>query len=205
MHTFLLVLLHWSSVTHLFCLSSSTVPRGHWQPITHCKVHIPGLGLLQVGGHAVPHEVNSWPSISHFGFFVLLHWSLVTHLFCSSSSTVPWGHWQPITHCKVHIPGLGLLQVGGHAVPHEVNSWPSISHFGFFILLHWSLVTHLFCSSSSTVPWGHWQPITHCSVHTPGSGLLQVSGHAVPQSVNSWPLISHAKKLYRLIAKKFND
>lgn len=56
---------HWSRLTHFCSTSSSTVPAGHWQPTTHWAVHTTGPGSLQVGGHAVPHVVNTWPSIGH--------------------------------------------------------------------------------------------------------------------------------------------
>ena len=66
-------------------------------------------------------------------FYILLyvdaHWVCFTHLLCTSSSTVPLGHWQPTTHCSVQITGPGFLQVGGHAVPHVVNTCPLIGHF----------------------------------------------------------------------------
>jgi len=59
------ILLHLLGLTHLFCTSSSTVPLGHWHPITYGSVQISGGGSLHVGGHAVPHSVNTWPSIGH--------------------------------------------------------------------------------------------------------------------------------------------
>jgi len=53
------ILLHWLALTHFFCTSSSTVPLGHWHPVTHRSVQKGGCGLLHVGGHAVPHSVNT--------------------------------------------------------------------------------------------------------------------------------------------------
>ena len=49
-----------------FITSSKTRPRTHWQPCTHCKVHISGLGISHVGGQAVPHSLYTWPGIEHF-------------------------------------------------------------------------------------------------------------------------------------------
>ena len=49
---------------HLFPTVSRTVPLGHVQPLTHCRVHI-GFGLAQVGGQAEPQLLNTWPWIEH--------------------------------------------------------------------------------------------------------------------------------------------
>ena len=60
---------HWFGFTHFFCTSSSTVPMGHWQPTTHCFVQTTGPGFLHVGGHAVPHLVNTCPLMVHFSAY----------------------------------------------------------------------------------------------------------------------------------------
>ena len=49
---------------HLFPTVSRTVPLGHVQPTTHCRVHI-GFGLAQVGGQAELQLLNTWPWIGH--------------------------------------------------------------------------------------------------------------------------------------------
>ncbi len=51
--------------THFPAVSSSSVPRGHWQPTTHWSVQNTGPGSAQVGGQAVPHSVNTWPLMGH--------------------------------------------------------------------------------------------------------------------------------------------
>jgi len=53
------------------------------------------------------------------------NWGL-THLMLSSSNTVPLGHWHPATHWRVQGTGSGFAHVSGQAVPHDVNTWPSI-------------------------------------------------------------------------------
>lgn len=60
---------------------------------------------------------------------------------------------------------------------------------------HWSSITHFFCTSSNTVPTGHWQPTTHWVMHTTGPGSLHVGGHAVPQVVNTCPSMGHDSKV----------
>ena len=44
-----------------------------------------------------------------------------THLFVSSLMTVPLGHSQRGTHCLVQM-GLGVVQLGGQADPHSLNT-----------------------------------------------------------------------------------
>ena len=51
----------WS--THLLFSSSSTVPKGHWQPGTQSGAQGAGYRFWHVTGHAVPHSVYSWPSM----------------------------------------------------------------------------------------------------------------------------------------------
>ena len=49
--------------THLLFSSSSTVPKGHWQPGTQSGAQGAEYRFLHVTGHAVPHSVYSWPSM----------------------------------------------------------------------------------------------------------------------------------------------
>jgi len=99
--------------------------------IVYYRLHGSFLFLLmlqysweQDGGQAEKNDTNYYAIVDAF----LLHWSTLTHLFCTSSSTVSLGHWHPTTHCRVQTPGCGLLHVGGHAVLQLLNTWPSIGH-----------------------------------------------------------------------------
>ena len=49
------------------------------------------------------------------------HLSLRTHLLVNSLMTVPLGHSQRGTHCLVQM-GLGVVQLGGQADPHSLNT-----------------------------------------------------------------------------------
>ena len=51
----------WS--THLLFSSSSTVPKGHWQPGTQSGAQGAGFKFWHVTGHVVPHSIYSWPSM----------------------------------------------------------------------------------------------------------------------------------------------
>jgi hypothetical protein len=42
------------------------------------------------------------------------------------------------------------------------------------------------------VPPGHWHPLTHCRVQNTAASSPHTEGQAVPHSVKTWPLISHA-------------
>ena len=68
--------------------------------------------------------LESTPTIKH-----LLHSSTGTHLLATSSKTVPEGHWQPRTQISGQILGEGSAHVGGQAVPHFINTCPSITQF----------------------------------------------------------------------------
>ena len=59
---------------------------------------------------------------------------------------------------------------------------------------HSSRATHP--SLCSAIPLGHTHPITHCIVQMSGglSLLAQVTGHAVPQSVCTFPLLQTVER-----------
>lgn len=52
--------------------------------------------------------------------------------------------------------------------------------------------THSLVGLLRKVPLGHWQPRTHCTVQNRGCSSPHTAGHAVPHSMNSCPLVSHA-------------
>ena len=129
--------------THVLLASSMTCPLGHSHLRTHCLVHI-GFGLVQVAGQAEAHSLNTWPLTGHSGGRGKVTWSacdqrkyllggghlsLGTHVLLASSMTCPLGHSHLATHSSVHI-GLGIVQLGGQAEPHSVNTWPLTGHFG---------------------------------------------------------------------------
>lgn len=87
-----------------------------------CRIHVYSLVDKEL-------QVIVWIICSGAAYnMILLHSLALTHLCCSSSRTVPEGHWHPCTHCRVQKSGCGLLHTGGHDVPHVVYTWPSIVH-----------------------------------------------------------------------------
>lgn len=76
-------------------------------------------------------------------------------------------------------PSLCLYSSQLHWTPQDARSALGSWHFWG----HWSLRMHLL-ASFSTKPGLHWHPIMHWRVQSSGFPL-HVSGHAVPQAVNS--------------------
>ena len=138
-----------------------------------------GLGLVQSGGQAEPHEVKVCPCT---GQVAIGHRSRVTQELVVTSMTVSSGHSQR-TIQFFEQEGLGMVQFGGQAEPQKVKTWPST---GQAASGHSSTVTQVLLIVSMTVPFGHSHRAIHRLIQE-GLGLVQLAGQAEPHVVKIWP------------------